>query len=531
MHREPHPKGNTGAIGGRAAARAGAALALSAALALAALGPAPAARAAAAAGAAAAAPAVASAASAASATGVTKAPRQLGVAAKPWTGDFDAMLARRMIRVAVPTSRSLYFVDKGRERGLAAELVRDFERWVNKEHAKQLGKRPLTVYIVPTTRDELLPDLLAGLADIAVGNLTVTAERHQLVDFVAPDAAWANVEILVTGPSSAPIAAAEELSGRDVHVRASSSYHASLVALNDRLRKAGKAPAKLVLVPDALEDEDMLEMANAGLIGAMVVDDWKARLWATTLPKIVVHDDIVLRAATPKGWAIRKGSPELAAVLNRFYTGWVKSSGVIPYRMKQYLHNVKALNNAAARADQQRFEALIDLFEKYGQRYGFDPLMLAAQGYQESTLDQNRKSHVGAVGVMQVMPATGAELKVGDIRQAEPNIHAGAKYMDQLMSRYFQDAKFSEANRTLFAFASYNAGPGNIAKMRTEATKRGLDPDKWFNHVELVTAEKIGIETTTYVRNIYKYYVSYKLATEIAQQREALKQQAVPAKK
>ena len=140
--------------------------------------------------------------------------------------------------------------------------------------------------------------------------------------------------------------------------------------------------------------------------------------------------------------------------------------------------------------------------------------MLAAQGYQESTLDQNKKSHVGAIGVMQIMPATGQSLKVGDISVTESNIHGGAKYMDQLMTQYFKDAKFDEQNRTLFAFASYNAGPGNIAKMRTEAEKRGLDPDKWFNNVEVVTAEKIGIETTTYVRNIFKYYVSYKLTQE-----------------
>ena len=141
--------------------------------------------------------------------------------------------------------------------------------------------------------------------------------------------------------------------------------------------------------------------------------------------------------------------------------------------------------------------------------------MLAAQGYQESQLDQNARSHVGAIGVMQIMPATGAELKVGDITITEPNIHAGAKYMDQLMTRYFPDAKFDETNRSLFAFASYNAGPGNIAQMRKEAAKRGLDPDKWFNNVEIVTAEKIGIETTTYVRNIYKYYVAYRLMLDV----------------
>jgi membrane-bound lytic murein transglycosylase MltF len=172
----------------------------------------------------------------------------------------------------------------------------------------------------------------------------------------------------------------------------------------------------------------------------------------------------------------------------------------------------------------------VGLFEKYGAKYHFDPLMLAAQGYQESQLRQEARSHVGAIGVMQIMPATGASLKVGDIAVTEPNIHAGAKYMDQLMTRYFQDASFDEQNRTLFAFASYNAGPGNISRMRKEAAKRGLDPDRWFDNVEIVTAEKIGIETTTYVRNIYKYYVTYRLLTEAKAAAAAAGQQMMPAK-
>jgi len=178
------------------------------------------------------------------------------------------------------------------------------------------------------------------------------------------------------------------------------------------------------------------------------------------------------------------------------------------------MKRVKQLKDATGTEDLKRFQETIDLFKKYGDRYQFDPLMLAAQGYQESQLNQKAKSHVGAIGVMQVMPRTGKELKVGDIRVTEPNIHAGTKFLDQLMTRYFSDAHFSEGNRPLFAFASYNAGPGNIAKMRKLATQRGLDPDKWFNNVELVVAEKIGQETTTYVRNIYKYYVAYRLTLE-----------------
>jgi len=146
--------------------------------------------------------------------------------------------------------------------------------------------------------------------------------------------------------------------------------------------------------------------------------------------------------------------------------------------------------------------------------------MLAAQGFQESRLNQNAKSHVGAIGVMQIMPATGKELSVGDIRKVEANIHGGAKYLDKLMRDYFKDAKFDEQNRALFAFAAYNAGPGRIQQMRKLAVERGLNPDVWFNNVEIVTADKVGMETTTYVRNIYKYYASYRLLQDLEAQKQ-----------
>jgi membrane-bound lytic murein transglycosylase MltF len=437
--------------------------------------------------------------------------RTLSVADKKWTGDFDKMLERRLIRVAVPYSRSLYYNDKGRERGITAENIRDFERWLNQKYAKQLGKRPITVYIVPTTRDELLPDVTGGIADIAAGNITVTEQRLKQVDFVAPADQRPVSELVL---SRVPIASADELSGKIVHVRPSSSYFNSLEALNARLKQSGKAPAKLVPVPDELEDEDMMEMLNAGLMEYIVVDDWKAKMWAQILPNVKVNEGAVVREGGVTGWAVRKGSPKLQAELEAFYKDYLKKQGIVAYRLKQHMSRVKQINNNAVDAEYKKFLATIELFKKYGAKYGFDPIMLAAQGYQESQLNQSAKSHVGAIGVMQIMPATGAELKVGDITQIEPNIHGGAKYMDKLMTQYFKDAKFTEDNRPLFAFASYNAGPGNISKMRKEAEKRGLDPDKWFNNVELVTAEKIGIETTTYVRNIYKYYVSYRLTME-----------------
>ena len=272
----------------------------------------------------------------------------------------------------------------------------------------------------------------------------------------------------------------------------------------------------------------MMEMLNAGLFEAIVVDDWKARIWAQVLPGITVNDGAVVRTAGLVGWAIRKDSPQLRQVLHASYEAIMQKQKLLDARRTQYLKRAKQLKDPTRTSDWKRFVQVLSLFDKYGERYGFDPLMLAAQGYQESGLDQNARSRVGAIGVMQVMPATGAQLKVGDIRITEPNIHAGAKYMDQLMSRYFPDARFDEMNRSLFAFAAYNAGPGRIARLRKEAEQRGLDPDRWFNNVEIVAAEKVGSETTTYVRNIYKYYSAYKLMLDVEQAQRKARELVAP---
>jgi membrane-bound lytic murein transglycosylase MltF len=454
--------------------------------------------------------------------------RALPTDTRPWKGDFDGMLERRQIRVLVPYSRTLYFNDRGRERGVTADHVRDFERFVNEKYAKRLGKRPLTVYMIPTTRDELLQDVAGGNGDIAAGNLTVTATREKVVDFVSPATQKAVAEVVLTGPKSAPLATVEDLAGRDVHVRKASSYHESLVALNERLEKKGLKPARLVVVPDALEDEDLMEMLDAGVINVIVVDDWKARMWAQVLPRIRVHESVTVRTGGRFGWAIREGSPGMRKVIEEFHAWWTQHHGDRQVRIGQYASRVKHLQDPTGTAEWKRFEDTLALFRKYGGQYGFDPLMLAAQGYQESGLDQKARSRAGAIGVMQLMPATGKALRVGDIRLIEPNIHGGAKYMDELMTRYFTDAKFDEANRSLFAFAAYNAGPSRIEQMRVEARKRRLDPDKWFNNVEIVTADKVGLQTTTYVRNIYKYYSAYKLMLEVADAQKDARESVAP---
>ena len=458
-------------------------------------------------------------------------PRAISTEVTAVKGDLDALIQRRLIRVAAPYSRTLYFNDKGRERGMSADFVRDFEAWLNRKYAKSLGNRPITVSMLPVTRDRLLTAVAEGHADIAVGNLTVTPERAEVLDFVRLEGMPASREIVVTGPKSPRINSADDLQGKRVHVRRASSYYESLVKLNARFEREDKDEMEIVIIPDALEDEDLMEMVDAGLIGAIVVDDWKARMWAQALKRIRVNEGAVLRDGGRLGWGIRKASPKLSAAISEFFRTEVKKHSLYAIRQKAYFEHVKALGDPAQARDRKRFEDTIALFRKYGARYGFDPLMLAAMGYQESKLDQNAKSKVGAIGIMQLMPSTAKSLKVGDVRVAENNIHAGAKYMDELMTKYLAGARFDETNRSLFAFACYNAGPGAIQKVRDEAAKRRLDPDVWFNNVEIVAAQRVGMQTTTYVRNIYKYYVAYKLMTEVEAERRQAREKVKKGKR
>jgi membrane-bound lytic murein transglycosylase MltF len=432
---------------------------------------------------------------------------------KPWKGDFDGMLERRLVRVLAPYSRTFYFNELGRERGYAADLVRVVEKYLNTKLAKQLGNRPLTFMIVPTTRDKILTDVAEGRGDIGV-NMGVSEGREELVDFiVAPDFPPV-AEVVLTGPKSPVINSVDELSGKTVHTRPSSVYHEDLVLLNQRFKKTGKPLVNIVAVPDALEDEDMMEMLNLGLFEVIIGNDLVANMWAPVLPKVKVNKTVVLRTGT-LGWGIRKGSPLLQKTVKEAYVEAIQNTPKnLSDRLARYSGRVRQLQNPTGSADYKRFEETIALFKKYAAQYKFDPLMLSAQGYQESQLNQEARSPVGAIGLMQLMPATGKELNVGDITVADSNVHAGTKYMDQLIGRELAGAQLDDVNRTLFAFAAYNCGPGNMATLRKTAESRGLNPNVWFNNVEIVTAEKIGIETTMYVRNIYKYYVAYKLMVD-----------------
>jgi len=430
---------------------------------------------------------------------------------KPLKANFERMVKDRIIRVLMPYSKTFFFFDGAQPRGASYEFVTLFEKFLNKK--LKTGVLKIHCLIIPTARENLIPYIRDGLGDIAVGNLTITEDRLKDVDFTNPTATGIS-EILVSNADSTDLKSLFDLSGKKVHTRLSSSYYQSLLRLNQTLKAAGKKEVTIIPADDNLEDEDLLEMVNAGIIDYIIIDSHKGVFWAQIFDKIKLQDQIKLRTEGKIGWAIRKNSPKLKTVINEFLKK--NKIGTLMGNMifNKYFKNTNYINSSIHKEHAQRFKLLAQYFEKYGSQYQFDYLMLAALGYQESQLDQSVKSAAGAIGVMQVLPSTAKDKNVGipDIHKIEPNIHAGTKYLRFMTDRYFSDDdSLDPINKTLFAFASYNAGPAKVAKMRKEAAKMGLDPNKWFNNVEVVAAKQIGRETVQYVSNIFKYYIAYTL--------------------
>jgi membrane-bound lytic murein transglycosylase MltF len=325
-------------------------------------------------------------------------------------------------------------------------------------------------------------------------------------------------ELVVTGPAAPAVVSVDDLAGKEIHVRKSSSYYESLMQLNASFKKAGKRTIKLVPA------EDLLEMVNAGLIPMIVMDSHKAKFWEQIFDKIKVRPDIAVRSGGEIAWAIRKNSPKLEAIVNEFVKGHKKGTLMGNMLLKRYLRNTKYVKNAVSEQEMKKLEAMVQFFKKYAKEYDFDYLMIGAQAYQESGLDHSKRSPAGAIGVMQVLPSTAADPNVGiaEIDELEKNIHAGTKYLRFIVDRYFKDQPMDDLNRMLFAFAAYNAGPARINGLRKKTAKMGLDPNVWFHNVERAAAKEIGRETVQYVSNIYKYYVAYRMITTRMEAKEQL---------
>ena len=446
---------------------------------------------------------------------------------QPWKGDLDSMIKRGFIRVLVTYNKTDFFLDGAAKRGFTYEIFQQFEKFLYKKLRKKgTTKKHLRINIIflPVTRDQLLPYLNKGLGDIAAGNLTIIPERRDKVDFATPYYTSAQ-ELVVTGPSAPPINNVTDLSGKTVYVRRSSSYFETLTRLNKKFTSSGKTPVKIEPANENLETEDILEMVNADLIQITVADNYLANFWARIFKNIHAHQNVALKSGQEIAWAVRKKSPQLKGALDQFVKKIKVGTLLGNVIANRYYKNNKWARNALSPEDIKRFNQTIDLFRKYAGKYGFDYLMVTALGYQESRLDQSRRSNQGAIGVMQILPrtASGDPINIANIHQLDKNIHAGVKYLHFLYNRYYKDAPMDQLNKMLFTFASYNAGPARVRALRERTKKMGLDPNLWFRNVEVAAARVIGRETVQYVGNILKYYIAYKQMAVKMDRREQLK--------
>ncbi|MFO7983126.1 MAG: transporter substrate-binding domain-containing protein [Desulfuromonadales bacterium] len=426
-----------------------------------------------------------------------------------FTGDLPEIIERKHLRVLTNFNRTNFFLHNGQLYGFEYSLMKEYEKFLN----SSIGRRELglTVEFVPVERDRLIPDLLEGRGDIAAAGLTITPQREKRVDFTRPYLRGID-EVVVTHRKVKGIESVEDLSGREVFVRSSSSYRESLAGLNREFKKRGLDPVEIVKAGETLETEDILELVNSGAVEITTADSHLADIWSKVFDDIRVHPDVAVRTGGEIAWMVREDNPELKASLNRFLKNYTQGSLMGNIYFNRYFQGTQWITNPLSAL--QDDAPYIDLFKKYGKEYGFDWRLLLALGYQESGLIHQRTSHAGAVGIMQIRPSTARDPNVGidDVSSLEKNIHAGVKYLAFLRDRYFDSPGIQKRQQVRFSLAAYNTGPRRIMEARQKAEKMGRDPDKWFRNVEIAVLGLVGQEPVRYVSNINKYYIIFSRA-------------------
>lgn len=437
-----------------------------------------------------------------------------------FTGDLNKMKQRRLIRALVTPSPTEFFIESGRVRGIQAEYLQEFAKHINKSVRNETDK--IRIKYVPVPFSELIPALKAGRGDIAASFLTVTKKRSKQILFAAPFRDDVN-EIIVTHNKEPDLNSIEDLAGREVYVLANSSYAEHLAELNEEFQDKGLEPMVIEEADPHLLSEDILEFVNAGVIEMMIIDNYIGKLWVKVLKNITLHESMEVTEDNQVAWAVRKDSTQLKSAIDTYIKGVRDGALLGNILFQRYYDNIEWIKNPIAESERDKLNRYREYFEKYGNKYDFDPLALAAQAYQESGLEHNRKSPAGAVGVMQVLPSTASDPKVNikNIKDPERNIHAGTKYLAFVRDRYFGESEISDWDRQAFVWASYNAGPKKIRQARALAKKMGLNPNTWFGNVEVATAKLVGREPVRYVANIYRYFVAYRLLQLQSEKREA----------
>ncbi|MBM3485160.1 MAG: transporter substrate-binding domain-containing protein [Alphaproteobacteria bacterium] len=385
----------------------------------------------------------------------------IAAAAESLDGDLPAIRARNRIRFLVSYTKTNFVFADGALRGFEHDLAKQYVEWLDRSRPR--GTPPLSVVFIPVAFDELIPALRAGRGDIIAANMTATPARAALVGFAAPYID--NVrEVVVTTRDHPPITSLDALADEPIVVLRGSSFAEQLRAINDDRRRAGKKPIEVVEAEPSLQTEDLLELVSAGVIRRTVADDHIADVWAEVLPNLAIQNDVAIAEGRRIAWAVRSENTALRESISAFVATTEGRRSTDRRRLfASYYANTRWVKNPFEAEVSGRTLGLIRHFREVADRHRWDWLLLLAQGFQESGLDPAARSPAGAVGIMQLMPATGAELGVRNLLDPAENISGGGRYLDRLRSTYFNDPAIGETDRLLFALAAYNAGPGRVA--------------------------------------------------------------------
>lgn len=434
---------------------------------------------------------------------------------------FIQMLNLGEVRMAIPYGQISYVNAKNQIYGIAPDLANSVGDFLTTKY-----QRKVQVKIVPSPPGKLLELLDQGDADFAIDYFQEHDLQKNLGGFLVYEHPRSEKFVVVSQNNQNPIKKISDLSGQTLCVGRTTRI-SFLNRTNSELQNSGKTPIHIYQDHLVLNDKDLLQMVNDGLVDFVWVANWQAQLWKPLLPNITIHTDTAVEGGSSGDVIVSKINPDLAKDILEFAASTHLDNVLENYRQKTFIREKNVLKNPLSKNELSRFESMKMYFHRYGHEYQLDPLFLAGLGFQESLLNQNAVSPVGAIGVMQLMLETGKSMNTGNIYELEPNIHAGAKYINSLLQTTSPESTLPETERGFFAVAAYNSGANNVRKARELAVNMGLDPNQWFFNVEMASARLLGLETFLYVRNVYKYYVTY----DVLLRKTALDQEKMNPKK
>ena len=431
--------------------------------------------------------------------------------------DLAEIRSAGVLRVLINQSRNTSGQVKGQAIGSELQRLRAFEQFLNRD-----SRRKLSLKLIPKAKEQLLPALLRGEGDLVVPGELLEPTSAQPVS--ASRALERNVPIvLVSAKGSRRYLRVQQLAGHRLTLAQGSAAAQAVAGVNQQLAERHLAPRSVDWADPSLAAEDVLEMVQAGIYPLTAVELPLAERWAKVLPKLRIDRHLQLDNQRDTHWYMSRQAPMLAATLEQFLPGYSRSADqdVAFVRVNRRAYRV---HNPLGRSDRQKLEKLRPTLQLYGSQNNFDWLSLAALAYKESSFNPPARSGSGPNGLMQITPAAARSVGVSNSQTLAGNVQAAAKYMAMIRKRFFSSPQIAESERLAFVLAAYNMGPERVQGMRTEAKRRGLNPNQWFFQVERVALEQAGMGVVNYVGSVNKYQLAF------ARERQTLEPNTVMVK-